>query len=138
MLILLPPSEGKTAPASGEPVELGSLAFGEALAGPRARLLGEPDVRGHVVESAVGAYLLARAECEGFDVRWWRDGAREVDFVVSRGDALTAIEVKSGRVKDTRGLAAFCERFPHAQPLVVGDANTPVASFLAGDVPLFR
>lgn len=38
MLILLPPSEGKTAPASGDPVELGSLAF-PALNKTRERLL---------------------------------------------------------------------------------------------------
>ena len=38
MLILLPPSEGKTAPVSGDPVDLGSLAF-PALTKTRERLL---------------------------------------------------------------------------------------------------
>ena len=38
MLILLPPSEGKTAPAAGDPVDLGSLAF-PALNKTRERLL---------------------------------------------------------------------------------------------------
>ena len=39
MLILLPPSEGKTAPASGDPVELRSLAYAEELTAKRVRVL---------------------------------------------------------------------------------------------------
>jgi cytoplasmic iron level regulating protein YaaA (DUF328/UPF0246 family) len=39
MLILLPPSEGKTAPGGGEPVDLDSLAFAPALSRRRGRLL---------------------------------------------------------------------------------------------------
>lgn len=39
MLIVLPPSEGKTAPASGDPVDLGSLAYAAELTGKRERLL---------------------------------------------------------------------------------------------------
>lgn len=43
MLVLLPPSEGKTAPESGEPVNLGSLAFADALGERRERLLDALD-----------------------------------------------------------------------------------------------
>jgi hypothetical protein len=39
MLILLPPSEGKTEPEAGEPVDLGSLAFAEELGERREQLL---------------------------------------------------------------------------------------------------
>lgn len=39
MLILLPPSEGKTAPASGEPVDLSSLVYAEQLGELRSGLL---------------------------------------------------------------------------------------------------
>ena len=39
MLILLPPSEGKTAPSRGEPVDLDSLAFAAELGRRRAGLL---------------------------------------------------------------------------------------------------
>jgi len=39
MLVLLPPSEGKTEPKAGEPVDLGSLAFSERLGERRERLL---------------------------------------------------------------------------------------------------
>ncbi len=39
MLILLPPSEGKTAPAAGEPVDLAVLAFADELTAKRQRAL---------------------------------------------------------------------------------------------------
>jgi cytoplasmic iron level regulating protein YaaA (DUF328/UPF0246 family) len=39
VLILLPPSEGKTAPEDGAPVDPGSLAFGEQLGERREKLL---------------------------------------------------------------------------------------------------
>ena len=99
-------------------------------------LLEDSGLRGHLVETAVGAYLIARGQREGFDVFWWRDGGREVDFVIRRGDDVTAIEVKSGRPKVT-GLFEFCREYPAATPLVVGDRNTPVEAFLRGEAPLF-
>src|ERR1700759_162338 len=40
MLILLPPSEGKTAPVKGPPVELAALAYADALTESRRKLLG--------------------------------------------------------------------------------------------------
>lgn len=43
MLVLLPPSEGKAQPESGEPVDLGSLAFAEELSEKRAQLLDALD-----------------------------------------------------------------------------------------------
>ena len=90
-------------------------------------------VRGHVVETAVGAYLIARGAVEHFDVCWWRDGDHEVDFIVRKEGRLYAIEVKSGRVKDTNGLEEFCRRNPEAIPLVIGDANLSLESFLKGE-----
>lgn len=102
----------------------------------QGNLLDDPSLRGHLVETAVGAYLLARAATDGFGLWWWREGDREVDFVATYGQRVLAIEVKSGRVRPS-GIAEFCARFPGATPLVVGDRNTPVETFLAGEVPLF-
>jgi hypothetical protein len=45
MLVLLPPSEGKTAPGAGEPVDLGSLVFAEELGGRREEVLDALDPR---------------------------------------------------------------------------------------------
>ena len=93
-------------------------------------------LRGHLVETAVGAYLIGRSAIDGFDLFWWRNGNLEVDFVLKRGQQITAIEVKSGRVSKS-GISAFCKLYPTAKPMVVGDSNTSVEDFLRGNVPLF-
>lgn len=106
----------------------------------RERLLGERDLRGHVVESSVGAYLLARAPEEGFEVYWWREKNDEVDFVLQRGTALAAIEVKSGNESGQSGMAAFLQRHPEARRIVVGGSSAGACGleeFLLGEVPLF-
>ena len=101
------------------------------------QLSNNPDIRGHLVESAVGAYLLNRAKEEGFEVYWWRDGDKEVDFVLSTPTALTAIEVKSGRVKNTKGMTNFLVNNPHAKSLIVGSPELSISDFLLGKVELF-
>jgi hypothetical protein len=45
MKVLLPPSEGKSSPAQGEPVDLDSLAFGAELGSCRVALLGDAELR---------------------------------------------------------------------------------------------
>lgn len=102
-----------------------------------SQLLEDSTLRGRLMESAVGAYLLARSKTEGFELRWWRDGDLEVDFVLRRGDDVTGIEVKSGAIGDLRGLETFKSRFPEAIALVVGTAAAPMESFLLGEIPLF-
>ncbi len=103
----------------------------------RRHLLNDPAYKGRIVETAVGAYLLARGREEGFEVFWWRERDKEVDFVVRKGQKLTAIEVKSGRVKKTGGSLEFRKLYPGAFSLIVGDTNTPLEKFLLGEIPLF-
>ena len=107
----------------------------------KSRYLGEPDLRGRLVESAVGARLLARASEEGLGVYWWREGTKEVDFVVSKGfDSLSAIEVKSGKEKGRSGMADFLSAHPSAKRIVVGGAASGASSleeFLKDEVELF-
>ena len=104
----------------------------------RDMLLTDPERRGHLVESAVGAYLLRHGASEGFDVMWWRDTAgNEVDFILGSGHTRTAIEVKSGRIRKLGGLDAFCARHPGTHSIVVGSHEAPLDAFLTGEVPLF-
>lgn len=111
-----------------------TYAYGSA----RRTLLTDQERRGHLVESAVGAYLLARAADDGFDVYWWRTSkGEEVDFVIRQGELLTAIEVKSGRVRGAGGIAAFLKQYPHAASIVVGSSECSVEDFLLGKEPLF-
>ena len=103
----------------------------------RAQLLTEPDVRGRLVESAVGAYLINRSYSGEIEVYWWREGTKEVDFVVASEGDVCAIEVKSGRVKPTGGMTEFLVRYPHATSLVVGSSECSLEDFLSGKVDLF-
>lgn len=89
--------------------------------------------RSHVVETAVGAHLIALSAVQGFQVNWWRDGDKEVDFVVKHKGELFAIEVKSGRAKSTGGLEEFCRRYPEAKPVIVGDRNLTLEAFLKSE-----
>ena len=103
----------------------------------RRRLLDNPADKGRLVESAVGAYLLSRGKEECFEVYWWRDRNNEVDFVIKKGSQLTAIEVKSGRVKNVGGSLVFKQRYPEALSLIIGSANFGLEDFLSGNKPIF-
>jgi predicted AAA+ superfamily ATPase len=103
----------------------------------RRRLLDNAADRGHLVESAVGAYLLARSGEEGFDVHWWRERNNEADFVIKKGNRITAIEVKSGRAKNAGGSLLFIQKYPEAISLVIGSSDMKLEDFLLGKQPLF-
>ena len=90
---------------------------------------------GRLVESAVGAHLANAAASGACDLFYWRERNREVDFVVRAGHATTAIEVKSGRARDTLpGMAAFAEAFRPARTLLVGGDGIAVDDFLSKPV----
>jgi uncharacterized protein len=57
MLVLLPPSEGKTAPAAGAPVDLAALAFAAELTEPRRKLLGALEALARVPRGRAVAML---------------------------------------------------------------------------------
>ena len=103
----------------------------------RRRLLDNATDKGRLVESAVGAYLLARSKDEGFELYWWRERNNEVDFVIKSGSRLTAIEVKSGRVKNTGGSLIFKQKYPEALSLIIGSTNCGLEEFLLGKKELF-
>lgn len=85
---------------------------------------------GRMVESAVGAHLL-NTTSPRTEVRYWRDGDDEVDFVLRRGPRTVAIEVKSGRRRARRsGLAEFGRRFGPQASFVVGQ-DVPLGEFLS-------
>lgn len=62
---------------------------------------------------------------------YWRERNHEVDFVLRRGDALTALEVKSGaRRQALPGMAAFAKAHPVTTKLLVGGQGIPLEDFL--------
>jgi predicted AAA+ superfamily ATPase len=79
----------------------------------------------------VGAHLVNAAAAGLCQVFYWRDRNYEVDFVVKAGKQVTAIEVKSGRSRNSLpGLAVFVRAFPKARTLLVGDDGIAVEEFL--------
>jgi len=69
------------------------------------------------------------------DVFYWRDRGLEVDFVLRHGRSLVAIEVKSGRRRDSLpGLAAFSKAFKGSRVLLVGGDGIPLEEFLSTPV----
>jgi uncharacterized protein len=99
------------------------LAQGLGLAQAQAR----PEVWGRLVESAVGADLLARQLKHSIgqpQVFYWNNGQKEVDYILNAGGELWALEVKSGKAPDKLpGLDAFCKLHPEARPLIVGSGG---------------
>lgn len=97
----------------------------------------DPAVWGRLVESAVGAHLLAHARLDRASIGYWRVKVNgrdaEVDFVVSGASGVKGIEVKSGSsVGSLEGLAAFRASFgDQVLTEVVGTGGTPLDEFLS-------
>ncbi|MCY3849179.1 MAG: ATP-binding protein [Acidimicrobiaceae bacterium] len=86
---------------------------------------------GRIVESAVGAHLVNTAS-SATNVRYWRDGGQEVDFVLQRGPRLVGIEVKAGRSRPRHSsMMEFERRFSASDSIVVGDTGVPLHEFLS-------
>ena len=91
-----------------------------------------PDLWGRYFESSIGAYLANAAFENGLNLTYWRDGNNEVDFIFSRESRSIAIEVKSGRKRDTlSGMTRFAEQFNPHRTLVVGSHGMPLDEFFA-------
>lgn len=90
---------------------------------------------GRLVENAVGLHLLNQLPRESYAVSYWRDGMQEVDFVVTRGKEVWALEVKSGRPGRNSGLERFRERYPRAKALLIGTGGIPLEEFFSRPAP---
>lgn len=87
---------------------------------------------GRLVESAVGAHLANAAATGECDLLYWREGSREVDFVVLVGQTTVAIEVKSGtRRPELLGMDRFVAQYQPDTTLLVGGDGIPLSEFLA-------
>jgi predicted AAA+ superfamily ATPase len=94
----------------------------------------DPELRGHLVETAVGAHLVNGLVGTNAQVTYWREGDREVDFVVQKGARRLAIEVKSGRRRPApAGLAAFEAAFGPCRKLLVGPGGLELETFFTTD-----
>ena len=89
---------------------------------------------GHIFESGIGAYLVSQAFIHRFDVFYWRERDKEVDFILHKKGTLIAIEIKSNAEKKTDGLEIFKQKFNPKQAFIVGDGGICVEDFLTMDI----
>ncbi len=92
-------------------------AIARALERPAAQPLSRERL-GRYLENAVGARFIEA----GWDVFYWNERDREVDFVViGPQNQHWAVEVKFGPYgeKELSGLRRFCSLFPHFSPKII-------------------
>lgn len=107
----------------------GTFSFDEARV--------DPAEWGRLVESAVGAHLANRAMTDDYELFYWRNERRqECDYVLRKGQALVAIEVKSGSVDKTVGFEKFKEQFADnvTAAFIVGPYALPLDDFFIMDL----
>ena len=88
---------------------------------------------GRLVENAVGSHLCNGLSGTEYSITYWREGDREVDFVVTRGAESWAIEVKSGRAGKLYGMDHFRRKYKDAKSLIVGTSGIPLEQFFMSD-----
>ncbi len=101
----------------------------------RREALADREFWGRLTESAVGAHLVNAATRRVCDLFYWREGNREVDFVLRQGKKMTAIEVKSGRkTSSLPGMEHFSKSFNPSRKLIVGTGGVSLERFLSTPV----
>jgi uncharacterized protein len=92
----------------------------------------EGDHWGRLVESCVGAHLLNTTLGTSIELSYWRERNHEVDFVLRQDRNVVAIEVKSGRRRESLpGMEAFVRQFKPRRQLRVGAQGVPLEEFLS-------
>lgn len=114
--------------ASSPKLQVLNTALMSALAGRTpAEARQDADYWGRLVESCVGAHLLNTSMGSDLAVSYWRDRNLEVDFMLHRGKTAVAIEVKSGRRRESlSGMQAFAKRYKRPAVSGGGRAGHPV------------
>lgn len=92
---------------------------------------------GRLVENAVGGHLCNRLNSVEYTITYWRERNQEVDFVVSRGREIWALEVKSGRSGKGSGLSRFHSRYPRSRALMIGGGGIPLEEFFSRELTAF-
>lgn len=93
--------------------------------------VGDASLWGRLVENAVGAHFCNGLSGTTYGLTYWRDGDKEVDFVLTRGSNVWAVEVKSGRSGKMPGMGVFRSKYPRAKSLIVGESGVPLEKFFA-------
>ncbi len=92
----------------------------------------KPEWWGRLCESAVGAHLLNSILGTSYELYYWRERDREVDFVLTDADEILAVEVKSGKHSEQLpGIDTFLKMYQQTRPMLVGKGGLPLEEFLS-------
>ncbi|PIP68026.1 MAG: AAA family ATPase [Candidatus Omnitrophica bacterium CG_4_9_14_0_2_um_filter_42_8] len=90
----------------------------------------DPDMWGRLVEVSVGAHLVNEGVQHSVELYYWRKGNNEVDFILSKGSDLVAIEVKSGKRHTTLpGLEFFRKKYKIKNSMLIGMSGINIKDF---------
>ncbi|MEI6142391.1 MAG: AAA family ATPase [Mariniphaga sp.] len=89
-----------------------------------------PKTWGRLVESAIGSHLINQSITERYSVFYWRERNEEVDFVIQQNSNVIALEVKSGRRGENKGLSTFSGLYHPLKALIVGTNGISIEEFL--------
>jgi predicted AAA+ superfamily ATPase len=93
-------------------------------------LITDPKKWGRLVESAIGSHLINSSITERYNLYYWRERNEEVDFILERNNNLVAVEVKSGRRGESKGITMFSNLFNPKRALIVGTNGISIEEFL--------
>lgn len=118
------------------------LTFNSALLSAESnrtfeQVFTNPTLWGRWVESAVGSHIMNQAKQNFCKMYYWRHDDDEVDFVLEKGENSIAIEVKSGRRQNNKGIYIFNQQFHPTASVVVGGPGISVEQFLSMDLAYF-
>ena len=90
----------------------------------------KPKEWGRMVESSIGAHLINHSLTDGFEVHYWREKNKEVDFVIEKRGKVVALEIKSSTAGNTDGMSVFKDQFKPHKILLIGKSGLPWEDFL--------
>lgn len=88
----------------------------------------DPKLWGNLVESAIGAHLLSYKNT-GLEVKYWREGDKEVDFILEYKNKVVALEVKT-TFETSKGLEQFKKNYSNAKIYKIGPGSLDWKAFL--------
>ena len=90
----------------------------------------DPKKWGRLVESVIGSHLINNSISERYNLYYWRERNEEVDFVIQCNNKIVALEVKSGRRGESRGIATFSGLYHPHKSLIIGKNGIGIEEFL--------
>jgi len=84
-----------------------------------------------LIKCVIGAHLINSALGTKIEIFYWKEGSKEVDFIIRDEEVVLTIMVKAiDKRVSFQGVEAFCQMYNSQRNLVVGEQGIPVSEFL--------